>query len=64
MKILSKKQIKDYISNDMPLQSCGAYCYEKKGQELLHCGVPSKRKYSGTAHGASNENYKTLAVIQ
>jgi septum formation protein len=35
MKPLSIEQIRAYVSKDMPLQSCGAYCYEKKGQTLF-----------------------------
>lgn len=35
MNELSKEHIRAYVLSDMPLQSCGAYCYEKKGQALF-----------------------------
>ena len=35
MRPLSDKEIKAYVLKDMPLQSCGAYCYEKEGKTLF-----------------------------
>jgi septum formation protein len=35
MNPLSKEQIRAYVLSDMPLQSCGAYCYEKEGKNLF-----------------------------
>ena len=40
---LSLNKIKAYIAKDMPLQSCGAYCYEKNGKKLFsHVTHPSE----------------------
>ena len=35
MKPLSYSEIHNYIQTDTPLNSCGAYCYEKNGQALF-----------------------------
>ena len=35
MRTLSKKEIQDYISHDMPLEACGAYRFESKGYLLF-----------------------------
>ena len=35
MRSLSKRQIKDYVNYDMPLNSCGSYKFESKGYLLF-----------------------------
>ena len=35
MRMLSKKEIKNYVEHDLPLHSCGAYKFESKGYLLF-----------------------------